>query len=67
MPQTKPKYSAELWIDEEGYTNFKWHIEGGSFTDARKVLVKFIECLQTRLETGERCPFYEREDVNYGS
>ncbi len=55
------QYSAELWMDEEGYANFKWHIEGGDFLDAREVLVKYISCLQSRLDKEHKCPFYKKD------
>lgn len=55
---TERQYSGELWIDEDGMANFKWHIGGGSFPDAREALVKFIECLTHRLQNEENCPFY---------
>lgn len=58
----KRKYSGELWIDEDGSVNFKWHIEGGNFLEAREVLVKFIECLQSRLDSERKCPFYESSE-----
>lgn len=54
-------WSGELWIDDEGFANFKFHIQGGQFTDAREALRKFIACLQDRLDKAERCPFYQPE------
>jgi hypothetical protein len=54
------QYSGDLWIDEEGNANFKFHITGGSFTDARHALEKFIACLQNKLTRGEECPYSER-------
>jgi hypothetical protein len=54
----KPRYSGELWLDPDGTANFKWHIEGGTFLDAREALVKFIACLQSRLNNEQKCPMY---------
>jgi len=53
------KHSGELWIDEEGNANFKFHIEGGSFSEAREALTKFISVLQERLARETDCPYYE--------
>ena len=55
------RYSGELWIDDKGETNFKFHIMGGNFLSAREALVKFIECLQQRLIEEEKCPYYEQQ------
>lgn len=59
---TQPKYSGELWLDPDGTANFKWHIEGGDFLAAREVLVKFIACLQSRLDSEQKCPYYEARE-----
>lgn len=56
------RYSGELWLDLDGTANFKWHIEGGDFLSAREVLVKFIACLQSRLDSEQKCPFYESRE-----
>lgn len=53
-------YSGDLWIDDDGSANFKFHIEGGDFTAARHALQKFISCLQNRLDRGVECPYSER-------
>lgn len=66
LPSSIPKnvkYSGELWIDDNG-TNFKFHIMGGNFISAREALIKFIECLQTKLTDEERCPYYESAECD---
>lgn len=55
------KYSGELWIDEDGSANFRFHIEGGSFLDAQDALNKFITVLQSRLDNAKKCPFYKEK------
>jgi hypothetical protein len=58
-------YSGELWIDPDDDTvNFKYHIQGGTFLEARNVLVKFIACLQSRLDSEKKCPFYENKETS---
>lgn len=51
--------SGELWLDADGNTNFKFHIQGGDFTPAKEALQKFIVCLQSKLDDEEKCPYYE--------
>lgn len=59
---TNHKYSGELWIDENGETNFKFHVIGGNFLDAQQALLKFVECIQERLDNAQKCPYFEEEN-----
>lgn len=52
---------GELYIDAAGGSNFRFHVEHGDFTTAKKALEKFVVAIQQRLEYAPRCPFYEEE------
>lgn len=52
------KHWGELFLDDDGTTHFKFHIEGGDWFAAREALVKFIACLQHKLDSERKCPFY---------
>jgi hypothetical protein len=56
---TQHRYRGEVWIDEAGEANFRFHIAGGSFGEAREALARMIGVMQDRLDNAERCPFYE--------
>ncbi len=60
-PTVAHPYSGDLWLDDDGTANFKFHIEGGDFTAARHVLEKFIACLQDKLSRAGDCPYFEKE------
>jgi len=51
---------GELFIDVAGGTNFKFHVEKGvDFQRARDGLQRFVSIIQQRIDTAEKCPFYE--------
>jgi len=55
------KLWGELFLDEDGEADFKFHIErgAGGFLPAKEALEKFIALLQERLNNAKQCPFYE--------
>lgn len=58
---TARKYAGELWIDESGEANFRFHVSGGSFLDAKAALQKFRDLIQWRLDNAAACPFYQSD------
>jgi hypothetical protein len=57
------KYSGELWIDDAGEANFRFHVSGGTFLEAKAALEKFRDLIQWRLDNAAACPFHESDTV----
>lgn len=58
----EPKHQiwGELFIDEQGAANFRFHVEEGvGFLKAQEALKRFSELVYGRLTNARKCPFYE--------